>query len=136
MPVPRKQKDEMARPVSDDAKGGKKVASKSRAGKLMEGSSRVAVAKHEGPQASTLPAMMGIIDPMSAGRPQRPGIPGLIHSTTLGPEQRQRLVSGIIETTMVGRGPEGPVHKVAGHDATAYNQGMVHIPGSPFSSRY
>lgn len=127
----------MARPVSDDAKqGGKKAAPKGRAGKMMEGSSRVAVAKHEGPQASSLPSMMGIIDPMTVGRPQNPGIPGLIHSTTLGPEQRQRLVSGIIETTMAGKEPEGPVHKVAGNDATAYNQGMVHIPGSPFSGRY
>ena len=126
----------MARPVSDDAKGSKKAPPKGRAGKMMEGSSRVAVAKHEGPQASSLPSMMGIIDPMSAGRPQHPGIPGLIQSTTLGPEQRQRLVSGIIETTMEGRSPEGAVHKVAGHDATAYNQGMVHIPGSPFSGRY
>ena len=112
-----------------------KGAHKGRGNRMMKGSSRVAVAKHEGPQASTLPAMMGIIDPMSAGRPQHPGIPGLIQSTTLGPEQRHRLVSGIIETTMSGRAAEGPVHKVAGHDATAYNEGMVHIPGSPFSSR-
>jgi len=148
-----KHSGEIARPVSDDrivqgtkaAKaygGGKsareavdrthaKLPRKSKGKDLKQVSVRVA--PNQGPQASSLPAMMGIIDPMTAGRPQHPGIPGLIHSTTLGPEQRQRLVAGIIETPMgAASQASGPVHKVAGHDATAYADGMVHIAGSPF----
>jgi hypothetical protein len=31
-----------------------------------------------------------------------------------------------------GAHPSGPVHSVMGHDATAYNEGMVHIRGSHF----
>ena len=149
---PRKHTGELPRPVEDNVVHAD--MKKHRAGKHPQGavsriekglshkqpgkhellkSGPVHVAKHEGPQASSLPGMMGIIDPMSAGRPQHPGIPGLVNSTTMGPEVRQRLVSGIIESTMGGgRAPEGPVHKVAGHDATAYNAGMRHIPGSPF----
>jgi len=152
--APRKQQGEIARPVSDDVLkspkaskaygGGKpareavdrtsmKLAHKGKGKHAMLKQESVRVAPNQGPQASSLPTMMGIIDPSTAGRPQNPGIPGLIHSTTLGPEVRQRLVSGIIEAPMgaVSRN-EGPVHRVSGHDATAYNDGMVHIPGSPF----
>ena len=56
----------------------------------------------------------------------------IISSTTLGPEVRHRLVSGIIESPMERSTDQGPVSKVAGHDATAYNAGMVHIAGSRF----
>ena len=61
------------------------------------------------------------------------GIPGIISSTSLGPEQRQRMVSGIIESPMGGvMDKSGAVHAILGHDATAYNAGMVHIRGSHF----
>jgi hypothetical protein len=76
---------------------------------------------------------MGIIENVRAGKDHNMGIPGIISSTSLGPEQRSRLVSGIIESPMGGGvGSEGPVSKVLGHDATAYNEGMVHIRGSHF----
>jgi hypothetical protein len=75
---------------------------------------------------------MGIIaDPMG-GRKAPMGIPGIISSTSLGPEQRQRLVSGIIESPMDGHAAGGAVHTVQGRDATAYNEGMIHIRGSHF----
>ena len=75
---------------------------------------------------------MGIIENVRRGKDHNMGIPGIISSTSLGPEQRQRLVSGIIESPMGGHSVEGPVSKVMGHDATAYNEGMVHIRGSHF----
>jgi hypothetical protein len=88
-------------------------------------------ADHE-QEATSLPGFMPIIrDVQRAGR-GAVGIPGIISSTTLGPEQRHRLVAGIIETT-TGRSDEsGPVRRVQGMDATAYNEGMVHIAGSHF----
>jgi len=91
-------------------------------------------AAHHGqaPPASSLPGSLGIIANPSGGRPGNMGIPGIISSTSLGPEQRQRLVSGIIESAMDGHAVSGPVHAVQGHDATAYNEGMVHLRGSHF----
>jgi len=90
----------------------------------------------QGPQASSLPGMMGIIQDVASGgnRDRARGVPGIITSTTLGPEVRQRLQKGIIETMMggAGTGGEGPVTAAAGHDATAYNTGMVHQAGSRF----
>ena len=75
------------------------------------------------------------MDP-SAGKVRPMGIPGIISSTSLGPEQRQRMVAGILTNPgSEGRHPTGAVHEVSGHDATAYNQGMAHIAGSPFTSR-
>jgi hypothetical protein len=92
-------------------------------------------AAHHGqaPAASTLPGSLGIIADPASGRKEHMGIPGIISSTSLGPEQRQRLVSGIIESPMGGEGrASGPVHSVMGHDSTAYNEGMIHIRGSHF----
>lgn len=87
----------------------------------------------QAPPATSLTGSMGIISSPSGGRDREMGIPGIITSTSLGPEQRQRLVAGIIESPMGGAGhAEGPVHKILGHDATAYNSGMVHIAGSHF----
>jgi hypothetical protein len=87
-------------------------------------------------QAASLPGMMGFIDPHSATTPKdkvRHGIPGIISTTTEGSQTRARLVGGIIESPMSdGLAPSGPVHAVQGHDATAYNAGMKHIPGSSF----
>jgi len=91
-------------------------------------------AKHgQAPPASTLPGALGIISNPSGGRDREIGIPGIISSTSLGPMQRQRLVAGIIESPMGGENyVGGAVHSVLGHDATAYNAGMVHIRGSHF----
>lgn len=89
------------------------------------------------PQATGLPGALGIIsDPRSRGTPQQ-GIPGIISTTTTSPENRARLLNGIIDKVSEGRaGPEGPVSVALGHDATAYNTGMVHLRGSPFSSQH
>ena len=90
-------------------------------------------------QAASLPGSMGIIDPHSAASPRdmtRHGIPGIISTTTEGAMTRARLVGGIIESPMSdGKPASGPVHAVMGHDATAYNVGFRHIPGSSFTSR-
>ena len=90
----------------------------------------------QGPQASSLPGAMGIIQDVASGgnRDRVRGVPGIITSTTLGPEVRQRLQKGIIESLMGGDGhsAEGPVTAAAGHDSTAYNAGMIHQAGSRF----
>jgi len=91
-----------------------------------------AASRGQAPPASSLPGSLGIIADPTGGRKERMGIPGIISSTSLGPEQRQRLVSGIIESAMDGHAASGPVHSVQGHDATAYNEGMIHIRGSHF----
>ena len=87
-------------------------------------------------QATSVPGALGIIDPHSATSPKDKrleGIPGIIQTTTEGPQTRARLVGGIIESPMAdGKPASGPVHAVSGHDATAYNAGMKHIPGSSF----
>ena len=89
-------------------------------------------AGHQGPQATSMPGAVGIIhDVMRPGK-GAVGVPGIISSTTLGPEVRHRLVSGIIESPMAGEHASGPVQRVQGVDATAYNEGMVHIAGSRY----
>lgn len=84
------------------------------------------------PQATSYP-MPGIIrDPRKPGHGIH-GISGIISSTTTGNEVRGRLMLGVIESCMTGgHHADGPVHHAEGHDATAYNAGMVHIRGSPF----
>lgn len=90
----------------------------------------------QAPPATSLPGQLGVITNPSGGKPRPMGIPGIITSTSLGPEQRQRMVAGILMNPgMEGRNSSGAVHEVMGHDATAYNEGMVHIRGSPFTSR-
>lgn len=95
-----------------------------------------AKAAHHGqaPPATSLQGSLGIIEfPMRGKEGRHVGIPGIISSTSLGPEQRQRLVAGIIESPMEGVSHStGAVHSVLGHDSTAYNAGMVHIRGSSF----
>lgn len=96
-----------------------------------------AKAAHHGqaPTATSLQGSLGIIEnAMGGDRHRKVGIPGIISSTSLGPEQRQRLVAGIIETPMTGGHPRdsGAVHAVMGHDSTAYNEGMIHLRGSQF----
>jgi len=91
-------------------------------------------------QATSVPGSLGIIDPHAethARDKRREGIPGIIQTTTEGAQTRARLVGGIIESPMAdGKAPSGPVHAVMGHDATAYNAGMRHLPGSSFTSRH
>jgi hypothetical protein len=86
-----------------------------------------------GPQASSLPGHLEVIKDVSSGRGMAHGIPGIVSSTTQGPEVRQRLHMGIIES-MMGRVVEaGPVSSVQGNDATAWNAGNgIHLPGSRF----
>ena len=89
------------------------------------------------PQATSYP-MPGVIHDPSGGKGHGiHGVPGIISSTTTGNEVRGRLMLGVIESCIAGgRAPDGPVHHAEGHDATAYNAGMVHIRGSPFTSRH
>ena len=102
-------------------------------GALMEKNVGKAARAGQAPPASSLMGSLGIIESPRKGRDHNLGIPGIISSTSLGPEQRQRLVGGIIESPMEGPAhASGPVHTMMGHDATAYNSGMVHIRGSHF----
>ena len=64
------------------------------------------------------------------------GIPGIISSTTQGAQVRQRLVMGVIDSLLPGKAPEGPVSAVEGKDSTAYNTGMVHLRGSPYTMNH
>jgi hypothetical protein len=106
---------------------------KSGGGGMISGGGAKASAHGQAPGATSIQGSMGIIENVRAGKDHNMGIPGIISSTSLGPEQRTRLVSGIIESPMSGHmAPEGAVSKVMGHDATAYNEGMVHIRGSHF----
>ncbi len=101
----------------------------------MIGADGARAASHgQAPSATSIQGSLGIIEhPMGGNRDRHVGIPGIISSTSLGPQQRQRLVDGIIESGMAdGAHPSGPVHSVMGHDATAYNEGMIHIRGSHF----
>jgi hypothetical protein len=91
-----------------------------------------AARKGQAPSATSLNGALNIIESPRKGRDHNLGIPGIISSTSLGPEQRQRLVSGIIESGMGATNTSGPVHAIMGHDSTAYNEGMVHIRGSSF----
>ena len=111
--------------------------SKHRAGAVMHSGKDVSSGEQI---ASSLPGSLGVIDPHGMVSPKdktRHGIPGIISTTTEGPQTRARLVGGIIESPMTdGKAPSGPVHAVMGHDATAYNAGMRHIAGSSFTSRH
>ena len=105
---------------------------KSAHGEFISGHGAVAGAHGQAPSATSILGSMGIIEDPKKGRDHNMGIPGIISSTSLGPEQRQRLVAGIIESPMEGEAAEGPVSMVQGHDATAYNEGMIHLRGSHF----
>jgi len=106
---------------------------KSGSGGMISGGGAKAATHGNAPAATSIQGSMGIITDVRRGKDHNMGIPGIISSTSLGPEQRSRLVNGIIESPMSGHmAPEGPVSKVMGHDATAYNEGMIHIRGSHF----
>ena len=102
-------------------------------GHLLSSHGAHAASHGQAPPATSIVGSMSIIESPRKGKDHNLGIPGIISSTSLGPEQRQRLVGGIIESPI--HGPEsasGPVHAIMGHDSTAYNEGMVHIRGSHF----
>jgi hypothetical protein len=88
------------------------------------------------PQATSLPGSLPIIHNLHGRREGIHGVPGIISSTTTSPETRQRLVSGIIDSAVAGHAPSGPVSTVHGVDSTAYNSGMIHIRGSPFTTHH
>ena len=84
------------------------------------------------PQASSLPGTLPIIhDVRKAGRGIH-GIPGIIESTTTGPEIRSRLLLGVIEHPMAGKSETHSAVSTVSPSATNYGRGMVHIRGSPF----
>jgi len=106
---------------------------KSGGGGMISAHGAKAARKGQAPPASSLNGTLGIIEHPSGGKDREMGIPGIISSTSLGPEQRQRIVAGIIESPMGGvMDKTGAVHAILGHDSTAYNAGMRHIPGSHF----
>jgi hypothetical protein len=105
----------------------------SKSGPMISGGGAKAASHGQAPGATSMRESLGIIDNVRAGKDHNMGIPGIISSTSLGPDQRQRLVSGIIESPMSGGADsEDAVSTVMGHDATAYNQGMIHLRGSHF----
>ena len=105
----------------------------SKSGGMISGGGAKAASHGQAPAATSLQGSMGIITNVRAGKDHNMGIPGIISSTSLGPVQRTRLVSGIIESPMAGpMASEDAVSKVMGHDATAYNEGMIHLRGSHF----
>jgi hypothetical protein len=106
---------------------------KSGGGGMIPGGGAKSAVHGQAPPATSIQGSLGIIENVRKGKDHNMGIPGIISSTSLGPEQRQRLVAGIIESPMADGAPkEGPVSKVEGHDSTAYNAGMIHIRGSHF----
>lgn len=130
--MPRHAKPDVHRPVNDNAIA-PMPASKEKAKKMALPQEHTA---SKSPQASGLPGQMTILkDPGNGGSGGCHGIPGIINSTTTSPETRQRLVGGIIESLMKGAAPGGPVQAVEGNDSTAYNSGMVHLRGSPYTMR-
>jgi hypothetical protein len=85
------------------------------------------------PQASSLPGQLSVIKDVSSGRGMAHGIPGIVSSTTQGPQVRQRLHMGIIDSMMGHAKESGPVSAVEGNDSTAWNAGNgIHLPGSRF----
>ena len=127
--MPRHHSGELARPVNDNARSAAMHAPKPHSDK--KGSAVPNAGKpSRSPQATSMPGSLPIIHSVGSRREGSHGISGIISSTLTSPETRQRLVSGIIDTMIRGEAPAGPVHTVGGHDATAYNAGMVHLAGS------
>ena len=129
--MPRHQQPDVYRPVNDNAvrkSGQKDAVGKSSKGMPVPNDGKPS----HSPQASSLPGSLPVIKDVGQRSGGIHGIPGIISSTLTSPETRQRLVSGILDPMDHGAAPAGPVHSVMGHDATAYNTGMVHIRGSRF----
>lgn len=104
-------------------------------GGVVEGSVHLHHRVSHVPQATGFASQMNIIqDAGHGGRDRVHGIPGIISTTSLGPDQRSRLLSGIIDMSHPRPHDEGILHKISGHDATAMNAGMRPIPGAPIHS--
>jgi hypothetical protein len=70
-----------------------------------------------------------IMDPTKRGRTETAvGLKGIANSTSLGPQQRQRVLSGIIEVDQRKKTPMMTASAVK--TATQREMGMVHIPGT------
>ena len=70
-----------------------------------------------------------IMDPTKRGRSETAvGLKGIANSTSLGPEQRHRVLSGIIEVDQRKRTPMMAASAVK--TKTSREMGMVHIPGT------
>jgi len=133
--MPRHAHPDVHRPVNDNKP--MKHHEKKEAGHHMKKMEIHEAGRHERtPQATSLPGSLPIIHSMHGRRDGIHGIPGIISSTTTGPEIRQRLISGILDPCTEHKAQEGPVSVVHGVDSTAYNTGMVHIRGSPFTSHH
>lgn len=126
--MPRHLHPDVHRPVADNVAHAAPKASKGKRGMGVPNEGKPS----HSPQASSLPGSLPVILDVNRRGGSIVGIPGIISSTTTSPETRQRLVSGILDTSDRGAVPQGPVHTVMGHDATAYNSGMVHLRGSHF----
>ena len=87
-------------------------------------------------QATSLPGSLHIIQDVQHKPGMAKGISGIISSTTEGSQVRARLMMGVIDTLVPKKAPEGPVSHAEGRDSTAYNTGMVHLRGSPFTSHH
>lgn len=126
--MPRHLHPDAHRPVQDNVPHGKPIKESRKKGMALPNEGKPS----HSPQASSLPGSLPVILDVSRRGGAIVGIPGIISSTTTSPETRQRLVSGILDMSDRGASAQGPVHTVMGHDATAYNAGMVHIRGSQY----
>ena len=134
--MPRHQNFDVARPVNDNVTHAGNFPAKhakDHAGSKIPTEFRPAVY----PQASSLPGSTPVIRDPHHKPGMAHGISGIISSTTTSPETRQRLVSGILDVCRHdGAHERGPIHAVTGHDSTAYNSGMVHLAGSPYTGHH
>jgi len=69
-----------------------------------------------------------IMNPSGKGGSTAQGLKGIVNSTSLGPQQRQRVLSGIIEVDQRKRTPMMTASAVK--TATRREMGTVHIPGT------
>jgi len=132
--MPRHQNPNVHRPVNDNVHHSGHFPAKHGHG---HGGAKIPTehTPSHSPQATSMPGMMSIIKDPHAKTGMAHGITGIISSTTTSPETRQRLISGVLDLSKHdGAHTQGPVHTVMGQDSTAYNQGMVHLRGSQFTS--
>lgn len=69
-----------------------------------------------------------IMDVSKRGGSTGQGLKGIVNSTSLGPQQRQRVVSGIIEVDQRKRTPMMTASAIK--TATRREMGTVHIAGT------
>jgi hypothetical protein len=69
-----------------------------------------------------------IMDVSKRGGSTGQGLKGIVNSTSLGPQQRQRVVSGIIEVDQRKKTPMMTASAIK--TATRREMGMVHIAGT------